>query len=645
MPIVSSGQITIVDVNDGVTAQLSADSFQLAATATGTVSSYLGAETTLKITEAGIDTSSTWTIYVSATGGGISYRDSNDSVDRTGTGSTNGLINGETGYVRVVLLTSDLSWLDISAEKNGVVLTKRFSVVKSKQGATGTRGTITTARAISGTTWSDTEAAAAITAQNGGSPITGDVVTLYNSTSTPPFSETRIRSSSNTWEVLAAFFGGNVLVDGTLGANKLVAGTITSGYIAAKAISTDKLIVTGRGPALNADPSIQDLTAWTALSGSYTRATGLTDLPYGGQYALQNTTLLSGRPASSELIPLESGKNYRMEAYFRVASGTPGAGNFFFIAWYDQAETFLQSNVAQPTGAGSPAGWVSNGTYSYAFNNFTPSTSWELKTFSFGPNQTAKIPSNARYVRIGAILNNSGLSQVVQVGGIRLMEKANADLIVPGAITAEKLAAEAIAVGSAAIANGAITNAMIGDVSATKITAGYTQSIALESSKFLGSEFYIGGTPTYTFIDHDNQPSTPEIKSGIQSVSNPNISLTSTGAEFAVDYFKIKNGASGAAATVFEVVNNEVNIKSAFIGTGTITNAMIANVIQSTNYSAGTTGWKIDKAGEMEMNNATFRGTLDVKSAASGARVEMTSSKIRVYDADGNLRVKIGDLA
>jgi hypothetical protein len=96
---------------------------------------------------------------------------------------------------------------------------------------------------------------------------------------------------------------------------------------------------------------------------------------------------------------------------------------------------------------------------------------------------------------------------------------------------------------------------------------------------------------------------------------------------------------------VFEVVNNEVNIKSAFIGTGTITNAMIANVIQSTNYSAGTTGWKIDKAGEMEMNNATFRGTLDVKSAASGARVEMTSSKIRVYDADGNLRVKIGDLA
>lgn len=42
--------------------------------------------------------------------------------------------------------------------------------------------------------------------------------------------------------------------------------------------------------------------------------------------------------------------------------------------------------------------------------------------------------------------------------------------------------------------------------------------------------------------------------------------------------------------------------------------------------------------------NATFSGTLNVKSAASGARLEITNNVIKVFDAQGVLRVKIGDL-
>ena len=42
--------------------------------------------------------------------------------------------------------------------------------------------------------------------------------------------------------------------------------------------------------------------------------------------------------------------------------------------------------------------------------------------------------------------------------------------------------------------------------------------------------------------------------------------------------------------------------------------------------------------------NATFSGTLNVKSAASGARLEITNNVIKVFDASGVLRVKIGDL-
>jgi len=85
-------------------------------------------------------------------------------------------------------------------------------------------------------------------------------------------------------------------------------------------------------------------------------------------------------------------------------------------------------------------------------------------------------------------------------------------------------------------------------------------------------------------------------------------------------------------------------ITTAKITDGAITNAKIDNVIQSSSYSAGSAGWKIDKAGQMEMNNATFRGTIDIQSSGSGQRVEMTNSKIRVFDSSGTERVRIGDL-
>lgn len=85
-------------------------------------------------------------------------------------------------------------------------------------------------------------------------------------------------------------------------------------------------------------------------------------------------------------------------------------------------------------------------------------------------------------------------------------------------------------------------------------------------------------------------------------------------------------------------------ITSANIADAAIGNAQIADTIQSADYSSGSAGWKIQKSGQMEMNNATFRGTLDVKSATSGQRMEITNSTIRIYDASGVLRVKIGNL-
>ena len=88
----------------------------------------------------------------------------------------------------------------------------------------------------------------------------------------------------------------------------------------------------------------------------------------------------------------------------------------------------------------------------------------------------------------------------------------------------------------------------------------------------------------------------------------------------------------------------DASIGTAKIGDAQITTAKIADVLQSTNYAAGSAGWRINKLGDMEINSATFRGTIDVRSGVSGARLEIRNNVIKVFDASGVLRVKLGDL-
>ena len=110
---------------------------------------------------------------------------------------------------------------------------------------------------------------------------------------------------------------------------------------------------------------------------------------------------------------------------------------------------------------------------------------------------------------------------------------------------------------------------------------------------------------------------------------------------------KIANGTIETAkikdANITTAKIADANITTAKINDAAITNAKIGNVIQSASYNAGSAGWKIDKSGAMEMNNATFRGTLDVGGSASN-RMNISSTKIEIYNS-GVLRVKIGDLA
>lgn len=102
-------------------------------------------------------------------------------------------------------------------------------------------------------------------------------------------------------------------------------------------------------------------------------------------------------------------------------------------------------------------------------------------------------------------------------------------------------------------------------------------------------------------------------------------------------------GVNGLAATAQAVDDSMViNLSAAKLNVG---DGTVGGNLRSANQSAGATGWLLTPAGYFEANNGLFRGQLNVQSAVSGERMSITNSAIRVYDAAGVVRVKLGNLA
>ncbi|SCW88688.1 phage tail protein [Pseudomonas sp. NFACC05-1] len=102
------------------------------------------------------------------------------------------------------------------------------------------------------------------------------------------------------------------------------------------------------------------------------------------------------------------------------------------------------------------------------------------------------------------------------------------------------------------------------------------------------------------------------------------------------DRFAIVNTIAGGAISVpFAVQGGQVFMNSAFIQDGSITMLKIGQYLQSDNYVAGSQGWRLDKAGNLEFNGP----------APGGGRLTMTNRAIKVYDENGVKRVQLGDLS
>jgi hypothetical protein len=401
MPIVSTGQITISDLNDGLNAYLTQEACLISTAQDGTGGVYTIANTTMVVRQGTADVSTQWTVTASA-GSGV-----------TGTLTTR--------TYQVTAMTVDTGYVDLTASKSGETpITLRFTITKAKQGVTGTRGTIVTSAATAGTVWSSSEADAAIAAAGGGTPIPGDVVTLYNSGAS--FSQTRVRNSLGNWALLAAFFGGDVLVDGTLGAqkiaansitaNQMAAGSITAVAIAAGAISASKLVIADFSN-LVASPDFSDMAAWSGSTA------------YGNTIVAPSSTWL--RPTLYRLTDSTAQ---------RVLRSTQFAVN--------EGEQFFISGQVQVIGGAGTIGLqlIGNTVPGYSGENvvgtFFSTTSTSVTSLS----GMVTIPAGIRYIYF-RFVKGTGVSDAY-FGAPMMRRAASGELIVDGSVVASKISASAI---------------------------------------------------------------------------------------------------------------------------------------------------------------------------------------------------------
>ncbi|QKJ48916.1 DUF1983 domain-containing protein [Proteus vulgaris] len=105
------------------------------------------------------------------------------------------------------------------------------------------------------------------------------------------------------------------------------------------------------------------------------------------------------------------------------------------------------------------------------------------------------------------------------------------------------------------------------------------------------------------------------------------------------------NPVNGKMELFMYVKNGQMFMREAFINEAWLNSVVVTEYIKSGDYVPGKSGFLIDgKTNNMEMNNAIFRGKLDIGTNKTGQRIVITNNRIAVYDDKGVLRVEIGEI-
>jgi Domain of unknown function (DUF1983) len=215
----------------------------------------------------------------------------------------------------------------------------------------------------------------------------------------------------------------NQIAAGAISAEKIAAGAVTADKIAAGSITASKILVSGQGPAINDDPNTQDVTAWK--SGTFSIVAETTS-PTGSALAITSASY------ATELVrsfPIDPAKNYLIRLKGKRVTGT--ATFYAYIEYYNAA--------------GSSAGF----TLITSATHVALPTSWTEFTRTVGasePLSTYQIPATTVSAKIVIVANSSGTSGEQRFTQIQVIERADASLIVDGAITANKILAGSVTI-------------------------------------------------------------------------------------------------------------------------------------------------------------------------------------------------------
>ena len=409
----------------------------------------------------------------------------------------------------------------------------------------------------------------------------------------------------STAKLAAAAVTANEIASNAVTAVKIAAGAIEAGKIAAGAVTADKIAANSVTTAKIAAGAVTAAEiAADAITASKIALTDTTNLiadqdmldsaawSIGAGWAIAPTTLETFASANIGRFAYNAAATgYSADLYCKQFSVEPGSEYYF--------EAQGRMTAAAAKGAVLMRAYWYNGSGTY-ISNQTVGTLGLDGTAVITLGQKMVVPAGAKRALFAMAVVHGSTTGTVEAGGQVVRRMASAELIVDGAITATKLAANSIAVGTAAIQAGAIVNAHIGNLSADKITAG-----TLAAARIAAGSIDAG-------------------KLAANAVTADKIAA---------------NAVTAAKMSVASLSSVSANI-------GTVTAGRLQNAgnTQFLNLSA-TGAQQFIKAGGLEIladGTSTWAGTLNVKSATTGARLEIAGSQIRVYDANNVLRVRLG---
>lgn len=239
----------------------------------------------------------------------------------------------------------------------------------------------------------------------------------------------------------------------------------------------------------------------------------------------------------------------------------------------------------------------------------------DLLTAEDGERLSSQIDTNIEGLLQNALNNNSSVDHQFKMNGeiradVLTVKTTVADLDRAFAEQTTLVSAQFQAVGNQLITN---TAALEQKMTSVFSSSGGSAIYSMKAGVNLGGNYYDAGM-TIAVLAPSGQPVTTRIG-------------------FNANQLVVMSGSGGTAYSPFAIYNGQVFISDAFIRDGTITNAKIGDYIQSNNYVAGSSGWRLDKGGTFE----------NYGSDGAGAR-KSTNVTDSVRDANGVLRCQWGKL-